>query len=155
MEDLSLHILDVVENSLDAGAKTVQIDIFEDVESDLLRIEILDDGRGMDEETLQRSLDPFFTTKTVRRVGLGLSLFRDAARAAGGDLVIKSQVGQGTDVIATFQNSHIDRQPVGDLTQTLKTLIVGHPEVRFIFRYRGDDGGFEFDSQKPPMSGKE
>ncbi|MBL7075378.1 ATP-binding protein [candidate division KSB1 bacterium] len=135
MEDLSLHILDVVENSIDAGARKVEIKIYEDLKKDLLEIEIIDDGKGMDEGTLEKALDPFFTTKTVRKVGLGLSLFREAARMANGDLSIRSEAGRGTTIRATFQHSHIDRKPMGDLEETLFTLIIGNPEVVFSFAY--------------------
>lgn len=148
MEDLSLHILDVVENSIDAGAKRIKIEIYEDLKLDLLKIEIVDDGKGMDKETLRKSLDPFFTTKTVRKVGLGLSLFREAARMANGDFVIRSDVDKGTKVMATFQHSHIDRKPFGDMTKTLMTLIVGHPEVRISYLHKEDGITHTFDTEK-------
>ena len=136
MEDLSLHILDIVENSIDAGAEKVEINICEDLKEDLLIIEIIDDGKGMDEDMLRKALDPFFTTKTVRKVGIGLSLFREAARIANGDLSIMSEVGKGTILRAAFQHSHIDRKPMGDMTKTMITLIVGHPEIRFKYLHR-------------------
>jgi len=136
MEDLSLHILDIVENALRAGAKKVEINIDEDVKQDHLKIEIRDDGKGMDQTMLEKALDPFFTTKTVREVGLGLSLFREAARAAGGDMTVESEPGKGTCVKATFQHSHVDRQPLGDMALTLQTLIVANPAVRFLYSHR-------------------
>ena len=141
MRDLSLHILDIVENSIRAGAKEVEIRINEDVATDLLEIEIRDDGTGMDQATLDNALDPFFTTKSVRKIGLGLSLFQEAARAAGGDLAIQSEPGKGTQVKAVFRYSHIDRQPLGDLARTLQTLFVANPEVRF--RYYHCENGEE------------
>jgi len=153
MEDLSLHILDIVENSIDAGARKIQIEICEDVEKDLLSIEIRDNGRGMDEGTLKKALDPFFTTKTIRKVGLGLSLFREAARQANGDLWMQSKVGQGTKLRATFQHSHIDRKPLGDMAKTMTTLIIGHPEIRFVYRHRKDGGKFQFDTDKLKKKG--
>jgi DNA mismatch repair ATPase MutL len=136
MEDLSLHILDVVENSIDAHAKNIEISICEDLKKNLLEIEIIDDGKGMNESMVKKAVDPFFTTKKVRRVGLGLSLFREAARMTSGDLIIQSSVGQGTMVRATFQHSHIDRKPLGDMAKTVSTLIIGHPGIRFKFRHR-------------------
>ena len=139
MEDLSLHILDVVENSISAGAKKVEIEIREDLKEDLLRIEITDDGKGMDAGMLEKALDPFFTTKTVRKVGLGLSLLREAAKAANGDLTIQSEIGRGTRVKATFQHSHIDRKPMGDMTKTMMTLIISNPGVHFQYLH-GKDG---------------
>lgn len=146
MEELSLHILDIIENSLRAGAKDVGISIIEDLRIDTLTIEINDDGSGMDADTLKGALDPFFTTKSVRKVGLGLSLFREAARAAGGELSIFSNPDQGTRIKATFQKSHVDRQPLGDITKTLKTLLVANPEVRFRCTHRIDDETTQFDS---------
>lgn len=146
MEDLSLHVLDIVENSIRAGAKEVEIRIDEDVAKDRLEIEIQDDGAGMDVSTMEKALDPFFTTKSVRKVGLGLSLFREAARAAGGDLVLRSKPGRGTYVKATFRYSHVDRQPLGNMAETLRTLIIANPDVRF--RYLHGKNGEEqlFDS---------
>ena len=146
MEDLSLHILDIVENSIRAGAKEVEISIDEDVAADHLEVEIRDDGAGMDQATLEKALDPFFTTKTVRKVGLGLSLFREAARAAGGDMILKSEAGKGTWVKATFQHSHVDRQPLGDLVKTLEILIIANPEVRFRYYHRENGEEHRFDS---------
>jgi len=136
MLDLSLHILDIAENSTRAGAKNVWIDIDEDLERDRLTIEIRDDGAGMDEATLGRALDPFFTSKKVRRVGLGLPMLAEAADRTGGSLHIESAVGKGTRVRVEFQHSHIDRQPLGDIAGTFMTLIAGNPEVNFEYRHR-------------------
>ena len=146
-----MHILDIVENSIRAGAKEVEIHIDEDTAADRLVIEINDDGAGMDQATLQKALDPFYTTKSVRKVGLGLSLFREAARAAGGDMTVRSEPGKGTRVKAIFQHGHIDRQPMGDLAKTLETLIIANPEVRFRF-YHGENGKeLRFDSGEPEV----
>ncbi len=139
MEDISLHILDIVENSISAGAKKVEIEIHEDLKEDLLRIEITDDGKGMDTGMLEKALDPFYTTKTVRKVGLGLSLLREAARAANGDFTIQSEVGKGTRVKATFQYNHIDRKPMGDMEKTMICLIIGNSEIHFRFIHRKND----------------
>jgi len=154
MEDLSLHILDIVENSLRAGAKDVEIIVKEDQEADSLEIEIIDDGPGIDAPMLEKVLDPFFTTKSVRKVGLGLSLFREAARAAGGELIIESEPGKGTRVNVSMQHSHVDRQPLGDPVRTLRTLIVSHPEVRFRFCHRknGDEDRFDSGQHKGDVS---
>jgi hypothetical protein len=133
MEDLSLHILDIAENATAAGAQLVEIIIEQDTESDRLQIVIRDNGRGMDRAMLEKARDPFFTTRTTRRVGLGLSLLHQATREAGGDFFITSKPGQGTEVIATFQASHIDRKPVGDMGSTLVSLILGNPDVAFVF----------------------
>jgi anti-sigma regulatory factor (Ser/Thr protein kinase) len=146
MEELSLHILDIVENSIAAGAGHVEIRIREDRQQDLLRIEIVDDGRGMNEATLARAADPFFTTRTTRRVGLGVSLFEQAARATGGDFKVESSPGAGTKVTGTFRLSDIDRQPLGDMGGTLLSLIVGNPQVEFSYIHQADGGEVSFTS---------
>ncbi len=133
MEDLSLHILDIAENSVAAQANRIEIIITEDEKQDLLSIEVNDNGIGMDEETVQKALDPFYTSKTVRRLGFGLSLLSEAAKAADGHLSIKSKKGEGTRVKADFQYGHIDRQPLGDMGQTIVTLVIGNPEIDFVY----------------------
>jgi signal transduction histidine kinase len=133
MEDVSLHILDIVENALRAGAKHIVIRLAQRKQADRLVLEVIDDGKGMNEETKRRSLDPFFTTKPGRRVGLGLPLLAQAAEEAGGTLEVESAPGQGTRVIATFGLSHIDRKPLGDINRTLYCLEATHPEVCFRF----------------------
>lgn len=148
MEELSLHILDIVENSLRAGATDVGISIIEDSRNDSLTIEIDDDGTGMDADTMEKAQDPFYTTKPTKKVGLGLSLLREAARTAGGDLSVQSEPGRGTNVKAIFQYSHIDRQPIGDLLGTLKTLMIANPDVRFHFHHKTDDQEYDFDMEE-------
>jgi len=137
MEELSLHILDIAENSIRAGAKNIEIHIEEDSKNDRLTIVIRDDGAGMDEATSEQVLDPFFTTKQGKRVGLGLPLLAAAARRAGGQMQVKSSPRGGTEVVATFQHSHIDRQPLGDMGKTVEMLIIGNPEVEFLFAGHG------------------
>lgn len=129
MEDLALHILDIAHNSLEAGAMRVEITIVEDPAVDRLTIEIRDNGRGMDDTTLGRAADPFFTTRQTRTVGLGLALLSQASEAAGGGTVVQSEPGEGTTVHAHFQLSHVDRAPLGDLETTVMVLAVSHPEV--------------------------
>jgi hypothetical protein len=145
MEDLSLHILDIVENSIRAGAKEIEILIRENLAADLLEIVIQDDCAGMDAATRERVLDPFFTTKSVRKVGLGLSLFKEAARQAGGDLVVASGPEKGTRIEATFQHGHIDRKPLGDMALTLQTLMIGNPDIhyRYIHQKNGEEQRFD------------
>lgn len=133
MEDLSLHILDIVENSTKAGADLVEINIKGDTDKDLLQIMIRDNGRGMDPEMVKRVTDPFVTSRTTRRVGMGLSMLEQAAQEAGGDLTVTSGAGMGTEIRATFQASHIDRKPFGDIGSSMISLIVGNPEVDFIY----------------------
>jgi len=133
MQDLSLHILDIAENATQAGATLIEIDISEDTDKDLLEISIRDNGKGMDAEMLKHATDPFVTTRTTRRVGMGLPLLQQAARETGGDLRITSESGKGTRVVATFQESHIDRRPLGDMGATLTTLIMGNPDRDFVY----------------------
>ena len=148
MEDLSLHILDIAENSIAAKADKIEIRISEDKEKDLLRIEVIDNGVGMDKKILKKALDPFYTSKTVRRFGFGLSLLSEAAKAANGHLSVHSKKGEGTTIKAEFQHSHIDRQPLGDIGQTIITLIIGNPETDFIFEHKRNGRTYGLDTRK-------
>lgn len=136
MEDLSLHILDIVENSLRSQARLVRISVVEDMEQDLLTLEIADDGRGMAPQDCARAADPFFTTKPGRRVGLGLALLAQAAQEAAGKFHVSSMPGAGTTVRATFRWGHPDRKPLGDIGATLQTLVVANPEIDFVYEHR-------------------
>lgn len=136
MEDLALHILDIAQNSIEAGATWIAIDITEDPDIDRLAIRVLDDGCGMDQATAARAVDPFFTTRTTRRVGLGLPLLKQAAEAAGGHLELRSGVGEGTEVVATFQYAHVDRAPLGDIETTVLVLATSRPEVSVELTHR-------------------
>lgn len=133
MKDLSLHILDIAQNSVKAGATLIGITLTEDDEQ--LRIHIGDNGCGMPPELLERVMDPFVTTRTTRKVGMGLPLYRMAAEQTGGTLEITSTVGKGTDLEALFYTRHIDAPPLGDLPATLQTLVQGAPEIDFDYRH--------------------
>jgi signal transduction histidine kinase len=148
MEDLSLHILDIAENSITASAKRIEIRIDEDQAKDLLTIEIKDDGKGMDEQTLKKVLDPFFTTRTTRRVGLGLSLLAQAARESDGKIELDSRPGGGTTIRASFRYSHPDCKPMGDIDETLRTLVVGHPEIDFLYEHKKNNSVYRFDTRE-------
>lgn len=139
MEDLALHLLDVARNSLDAGATRIVIEVAERPEIDLLAIRLLDNGRGMDAATAARATDPFFTTRTTRRVGLGLALLRHAAEAAGGGLEVRSEAGRGTEIVARFSHGHIDRAPLGDLETTVLVLAASSPGLQLEFTHRRGD----------------
>lgn len=143
-----MHVLDVVENSTRAGAKLVRIDIREDRERDSLTIEITDDGSGMEPEVLKKVLDPFYTSKTVRRVGLGLPMFSHAAKKACGSFSIESGKGKGTRISACFNHSHIDRQPLGDMANTMVTLIAGCPHVDFVYTHRNGSNTYIVDTRE-------
>jgi signal transduction histidine kinase len=136
MEDLSLHILDIVRNSIAASAGEVRILIEEDTVKDALSLEVSDNGKGMDAETRKRALDPFFTTKAARRIGLGLPLLAQAAREAGGSIEVDSAPGKWTTVKAVFRLSHPDRKPLGDIQGALGTILAANPELILVFEYR-------------------
>jgi anti-sigma regulatory factor (Ser/Thr protein kinase) len=136
MEELALHLLDIAENSLAAGATEIGITVLEDAAANLLWLEVADNGRGMDPEEAERALDPFVTSRRTRRVGLGLSLLDAAARRANGRLEIHSRPGEGTRVVATFQLGHIDRQPLGDVAGTLVTLMAGRMDLDLSYTHR-------------------
>lgn len=142
-----MHILDIVENSIRAHAKKIEIKIIEEKKKDLLTIEIIDDGKGMDKKTLKNVLDPFFTTKNTRRVGLGLSLLAQSAEESGGSIIIESKPGQGTKVKAVFGYSHIDRKPLGDVNKSLKVLIAANPDINFIYEYQKDNANYYLDTK--------
>ena len=124
MRELALHVLDIVENALAAGAEHIDLAIIQDIGSDRLTIKVQDDGCGMDAATVQKARDPFYTTRTTRHVGLGIPLFAAAAERCAGELTIESAPGQGTTLTATFQHSHIDRAPLGDMSCTLMSFLM-------------------------------
>jgi signal transduction histidine kinase len=135
MEDLSLHILDIAENSLRAGAQNVVIRLVEEQNNNTIILEIEDDGTGMDEDILQNAMSPFFTTKNGKKFGLGLSLLSQASEEAGGNMRVEKRAIQGTKIIATFNKDNIDMKPVGNIEKTMRVLRVSHPEVKFSFEH--------------------
>jgi hypothetical protein len=146
VQDFSLHILDLVENSINAQANRVEIKIDEDEKNDLLTIEINDDGTGMSEEMVAKVLDPFVTTRTTRKVGLGLSLFSQAAQECDGNATICSEQGKGTRLKGTFQLSHIDLKPWGSMVETILTLVIGNPEIDFFYQHCKGNFQYTLDS---------
>jgi len=148
MEDISLHILDIAENSIKAKAKNIKIKFHENKDKDQTTLEISDDGEGMDEKTLNRALDPFFTTKNTRKVGLGLSLLSEAANAANGTFSIKSEPGKGTHLKAVFQTSHIDKKPMGNMASTLISIISGYPEIDLVYIHSLDNEEYKLDTKE-------
>lgn len=148
MKELSLHILDVVQNSLGAKASLIEININENIISDLLLIEIKDNGIGMDEEMSKKVIDPFFTTRTTRKVGLGIPLFAQAAKSCGGDFNIHSEKGKGTTVEASFVFSHIDRAPIGSMADTMVSLVAMRPDVDFVYRHCVGNEEFILDTRE-------
>ena len=147
LRELALHLLDIAENSVAAGARNVQIVTAEDTHEDCLRLSVIDDGDGMDARMVAQATDPFVTSRTTRKVGLGLPLLKEAAEACEGWLRIQSTPGKGTCVQVEFRNSHIDRMPLGNLPATWLSLLVSSPKVHWTFRYSVDNHFYEFDDE--------
>lgn len=135
MKELSLHILDIARNSIVAGADNIRIAIIEDSEKDQLTIKIKDDGKGMDQETVKNVVDPFYTTRTTRKVGLGVPMFKANAEACDGSFDIISELGVGTELVAKFKHSHIDRVPLGNMADTIITIINGDDNVDLLYTH--------------------
>lgn len=147
MQELSLNILDIAQNSIRAGASLVEITVDEQPAQDRLTITIRDNGCGMSAEQVQQVMDPFFTTRTTRKVGLGVPFFKMAAELTGGGLTVDSAKGQGTTVTAIFGLGHIDRMPLGDMASTYCTLVQGSPEVDFVYLHRRGEADFTADTR--------
>lgn len=152
MKDLSLNLLDIAENSVKAGATLTRLLLTQ--EGDTLTFQVADNGSGMTEEVLRGVTDPFYTTRTTRKVGLGLPLLRMAAEQTGGEMTVASRyVGShpddhGTVVTAVFHTDHIDCPPVGDTVATVTTLIQGHPDTDFYFCHSIDGNAVELDTRQ-------
>ncbi len=151
MKELSLNILDISENSVKAGASLIEITVTED--SSLLTVSVKDNGCGMSEETIKSVINPFYTTRTTRSVGLGIPLLKLAAEQTGGNIEIHSRLddGQcdehGTVITAYFFKNHIDFTPLGDVISTVTTLIQGHPEVDFVFIHNNNELSVRLDTR--------
>lgn len=148
MKTLSLHIMDITENSIRAKASLIKIEVEESEKIDRILIRITDNGCGMDKEQVKSVLDPFYTSRTTRKVGLGIPLFQQNAEMSGGELKIESTPGEGTVVEATFQHSHFDRPSMGNLAETIVLLACGNSKIDFEFFYSSDKGEFEFKTEE-------
>ncbi len=146
MNNLSFHITDIVANSIRAGASQVTIAIR--IKEGVILIEVRDNGCGMDQETVKRVTNPFYTTRTTRKVGLGLPFLIQNAEQTGGNVTIVSSPGKGTDVITRFIASHIDCPPWGDLPGTIATTITGNPDVNISFTYETDRNTFAVSTEE-------
>ncbi len=146
MRELSLHILDILQNAVEAGARRIALTIEEDSAADRLAITVQDDGKGMPAELAVRVLDPFATTRQTRHVGLGLPLLAAAAERAGGRVEVRSEQGVGTTVVATFQLRHWDRAPLGDVPGTLLAVLLGQERVELVYLHRVDGREFHCDT---------
>ncbi len=148
MRELSLNVMDIAQNSVKAGASLISIIINESDKDNFLDIKISDNGRGMTEEQVKQAIDPFFTTRTTRKVGLGIPLFKLAAEQTGGNLTIESTVGVGTATCAHFIKSSVDMTPLGDINSTVKILIQCNPDIDFLFTHSTDIGEFSLDTRQ-------
>ena len=146
MRELALNVLDITENSVKAGADLIEISVIE--VGALMTITIADNGCGMDAEFAARVTDPFTTTRTTRKVGLGVPLFKMAAEQTGGEFSLVSEQGKGTEVTATFHTDHIDCMPLGSLGGTMSTLLAGNPHIRYVLTYSKDGTQYVFDTQE-------
>ena len=148
MRELSLNVLDIAQNSVSANASLIEIELTEDTKTQDLMIGIYDNGKGMTPEQVENVRDPFFTTRTTRKVGMGIPLFRFAAEMTGGKFDIESEVGVGTKVKAYFKTDHLDFTPVGDMTSTMISLITMNLHIDFVYRRRIDDREFTVDTRQ-------
>lgn len=148
MRELSLNVLDIAQNSVSAGASLIEIELTEDTENHDLLIGIYDNGKGMTPEQVENVRDPFFTTRTTRKVGMGIPLFKFAAEMTGGKLEIESRVGVGTRVRAYFKTDHLDFTPIGDMTSTMISLITMNLHIDFLYRRKLDGREFTVDTRQ-------
>lgn len=147
MKELSLHLLDIAENSINAESSHITIIVEENSVDDRLKLTVKDNGKGMTAEMAQKIVDPFTTSRTTRKVGLGIPLLKAAAEMCNGFLTVDSTLGVGTEIIVQFQRSHIDRMPLGDLAGTILHLVVGSPNIHWTFIYQVNEDNYEFDDQ--------
>ncbi len=148
MKDISLHIMDIAQNSISAGAALVEIKTEVNEVADRMIVTITDNGRGMDKNILEKAADPFYTSRVTRRVGLGIPLFRHSAEQTGGSLEIISEPGIGTSVIATFIRSSVDRPPAGDIPGVISLLAGANPDRDFVYRHLAGSGEYVFDTRQ-------
>ena len=148
MRELSLNVMDVAQNSVRAEATVVRISVTESDKDDRLTIVIADNGCGMTQEQVQQVIDPFFTTRTTRKVGLGVPLFKLSAEQTGGSFDIQSEKGVGTTTTASYVKSHVDMTPLGDINDTIKILIQCNPQIDFVYTYTTDNGSFTLDTRE-------
>jgi len=146
MKDISLHLMDIAQNSVSAGATLIQISF--DCRDGFLIFRLTDNGRGMDEELLKTVTDPFTTTRTTREVGMGIPLLKLSAEMTGGSFEIESQKGEGTTTEARFVIDSIDRIPIGNVDETLKTLIMANPDINFEITFQSEKSSFELKTEE-------
>ncbi|MGI6123149.1 MAG: ATP-binding protein [Acetivibrionales bacterium] len=148
MKDISLHLMDIAQNSIVAGADRISISLSVQGDPQMLIFEILDNGKGMDAEFLKKVTDPFKTSRTTRNVGLGIPLLMQSANMAGGELIIQSELGKGTKLQAKFEVKHIDRIPLGDISETIKMLIMANPNISWSIHFTSQKDNFTLDTDE-------
>ena len=148
MQELADHVMDIAQNSISAGATQIFVSVSEDSAADRLTVTVEDNGRGMTAAQAARATDPFYTTRTTRKVGLGIPLFQMQAEMTGGNFQITSEPGTGTKVTAEFVPSHVDMVPLGDLALTVRLLIACNPGLDFVFCHRKDQKRFTLDTRE-------
>lgn len=153
MVDMAMHMMDVVQNSIRAQSKEIEIGFFEDSSNHTLTFRVEDDGCGMSREAVQKLADPFFTTRTTRRAGLGIPLLKMTCEQAGGALSVLSEAGGGTVVEAVYRTDHPDCLPLGDIAGYLALLLKANPGIRIRFAYRMDKALFTIDSHELQKEG--
>lgn len=146
MRELSLNVLDIAQNSIAAAATQIQMEVVERTNAHTLTIGIYDNGCGMTDEQVKSVLDPFYTTRTTRKVGMGVPLFKMAAEQTGGTLTVSSKVGIGTNIKAVFHTDSVDFTPLGDMASTVTTLVSMNTEIQFLYRHKVDKKEFVFDT---------
>lgn len=147
MKELSLHILDIIQNSIAAGATLIELELNENTRSDVLSFSVKDNGRGMPPEMVKRVIDPFTTGRTTRKVGLGIPLLKAAAESTGGGIELSSRAGEGTVIKASFGYGHIDRQPLGDMAETMLGIITSHGDIDFVYTHSFDGKEYSLDTR--------
>lgn len=148
MKELSLHILDIMHNSIAADADRVELTLIEDTQTDILSFTIADNGCGMPPEMVAAVIDPFTTSRKTRKVGLGIPLLKLAAENTGGGIRLTSKVGVGTEITAEFVYSHIDRQPLGDMAETMLGIITSYEDVNFVYSHTVDGREFKLETEE-------
>lgn len=148
MRELSLNVLDIVQNSITASANLIEIKLVEDINNDILKINIFDNGKGMTDEQIKSVTDPFYTTRTTRKIGLGIPLFKMAAEMSGGSFKIESTVGVGTKIYTSYIHSSIDRMPVGNINETVSMLIRMNPDIDFVYTHTFNEKSYSLDTRE-------
>lgn len=148
MKDLALHIMDIVQNSVTAGATQIGIAVSHDTGANTLLITVSDNGCGMTEEVLARATDPYYTSRTTRKVGMGIPLLMQSAEQAGGWLKLDSEPGKGTTLTAMFVHDHLDRPALGDMAGVISLLISANEGIRFLYKHSMDDCEYMLDTKE-------